>query len=160
MVKFEFKWDTWMNQMVSHRHRPMALGTNSTTVGTAPTGSNASGIACPERPVVVEATRPAMSAARGDTDRALVSRGCRAGGIANRWSQPYGALRHRSVDLMVSDRRIWAGGCRRRAAGTEAAQFQLAGATSDEGRRASTAAQRGGHGDRIGRQLQTTPSWR
>jgi hypothetical protein len=62
----------WTNQIVPHRYSPPTLLTVGTTIGTNPTGSNESGIACPERTVAIKATRTSTSTAGGDTDHAVV----------------------------------------------------------------------------------------
>jgi hypothetical protein len=56
-IKFEFKWDTWINQEVTHRYQSPAPGTG----GIARAGSNAGGIARPRRPLPVQAIPGATS---------------------------------------------------------------------------------------------------
>jgi hypothetical protein len=68
---------------------PLAPGVDGNMVGTARAGSNMGGTARSKRPQTLVPTPPTTSSPEGDTACALVGRGCRAGGIATHWNQPY-----------------------------------------------------------------------
>jgi hypothetical protein len=97
MVKFKFKWNTWINQETTPHYRLPALGAGSTTVGTARASSKVGGTTRPGRPQTLSPARPATSTWTGATDWWAGAIDPGVGINAARWNQPKPPLL--SVDL-------------------------------------------------------------